>query len=87
VTAAAWTVVVVILAGCAAYAVSVLDGRQRLAYLTRAARYHIARRRYARRMLGPLPARDQDVPYSRREWLAILDAWDAPAARTEKTPT
>jgi hypothetical protein len=87
VTAAAWTVVVVILAGCAAYAWDVLDGRQRLAYLTRAARYHATRRRYARRMLGPLPARDQDVPYSRREWLAILDAWDAPAARPERTRT
>lgn len=64
-----------------------LIGRQRLAYLTRAARYHITRRRYARRMLGPLPAWDQDVPYNRREWRAFLEAWDAPAARTEKTPT
>jgi len=87
VTASAYTATGVILAGCGAYAWCVLGGRQRLAYLRRAARYHLTRRRYARRMNGPLPARDQDVPYDRRRWLAILDAWDAPAARPERTRT
>lgn len=54
-----------------------MNGRVR--FWVRAARYHRMRRRYARRMTGPLPERDQRIPYSRREWLAILDAYDGPA--------
>jgi hypothetical protein len=38
-------------------------------------------------MLGPLPARDQDIPYNRLQWLAFLDTWDEPAARPERTRT
>jgi hypothetical protein len=87
VTALAYTAVGVILAGCGAYAWDVLDGRQRIAYLRRAARYHITRRRYARRMRGPLPASEQDIPYDRRSWLAALDAWEAPAVEPERTRT
>jgi len=82
-TAAAYTVMGLTIAATG-YA---LIGRERLAYLRRAARYHLTRRRYARRMRGPLPDRDQGVPYDRRRWLAILDAWDAPAARPERTRT
>ncbi len=86
-TAAAWAAPFLVLAGCAAYAASVLPGRERLAFLRRAARYHLTRRRYARRMRGPLPARDQGIGYDRRAWLAALDAWEAPAARTERSRT
>ena len=86
-TVPAWAVLaayaVPVIAGCA-YA---LIGRERLAYLRRAARYHLTRRRYARRMRGPLPAHDQGVPYDRRRWLDFMDAWDAPAARPERTRT
>lgn len=81
------TAVGVIVAGFGVYAWDVLDGRQRLAYLRSAARYHLTRRRYARRMRGPLPARDQGIPYDRRRWLAALDAWEAPAAPPERTRT
>ena len=81
ITAVAYTITVAVLIGCAAC------GRRQLAYLRRAARYHLTRRRYARRMQGPLPARDQGVAYGRREWLAALDAWEAPAARRERTRT
>ena len=82
-TAAAYAIPGLALAGCA-YA---LIGRERLAYLRRAARYHLTRRRYARRMRGPLPDREQGVPYDRRRWLDFMDAWDAPAARPERTRT
>jgi hypothetical protein len=61
--------------------------RRTARHYLRVARYHLLRRRYARRMRGPLPDRDQGVPYCRREWLATLDAWDEPAARTERTRT
>lgn len=86
-TASAYTAMGLTIAGCAAYAWCVLDGRKQAAYLRRVARYHLTRRRYARRMRGPLPARDQGVPYDRRQWLAILDAWEAPAARPERSRT
>jgi hypothetical protein len=78
--ALAWAAPVLVLAGCAAYAAAVLRASP-----LRAARYRLARLRYARRMRGPLPERDQGIAYDRRAWLAILDAWDAPAARTERS--
>lgn len=53
----------------------------------RQVRYHLARRRYHRQMHGPLPARDQGIPYDRLRWLAILDAFEAPPARTVRTRT
>ena len=91
-TVPAWAVLaayaVPVIAGCAACAWSARrDRRARYSLPVRAARYHLTRRRYARRMRGPLPPRDQGVPYDRRRWLAILDAWDAPAARPERTRT
>jgi hypothetical protein len=58
-----------------------------LRFWARAARYHRTRHRYARRMHGPLPAREQGIPYDRRRWLAVLDAWEAPAARPERSRT
>ena len=90
-TALAYAACGLTLAGCAAYAIRAIPGyetlRKQIAYLRRVARYHLLRRRYARRMRGPLPARDQGVPYDRRQWLAIQDAWDGPAARPERTRT
>ena len=91
-TVPAWAVLaayaVPVIAGCAACAWSARPGRPaRYSLPVRAARYHLTRRRYARRMRGPLPAHDQGVPYDRRRWLAILEAWDAPAARPERTRT
>jgi hypothetical protein len=86
VTAAAWAAPFLILAGVAAYAVSIV-ARERIAFLRRAARYHLTRRRYARRMRGPLPWWDQGVPYSRLKWLAVLDTWEAPAARPDRSRT
>lgn len=56
-------------------------------YRIRQLRHHLTRRRYYRRMRGPLPARDQRIPYNRREWLAIIDAYDARPARTERSRT
>jgi hypothetical protein len=53
----------------------------------RAARHHLTRRRYARRMRGPLPGRDQGIWYDRRRWLEVQDAWGEPAARTERSRT
>jgi hypothetical protein len=76
-----------IAAGCIACVWCTLGGRKQAAYLRRVARYHLLRRRYARRMHGPLPGHDQDVPYDHWGWLAALDAWEAPAARTEETRT
>jgi hypothetical protein len=61
--------------------------RARLRFRVRQARYHLTRRRYWRRMRGPLPRRDQGVPYDRQAWLAILDAYDARPARTVRTRT
>jgi hypothetical protein len=61
--------------------------KARLRFWVRAARYHITRRRYWRRMRGPLPQRDQGIPYDRQAWLAILDAYDARPARTVRTWT
>jgi len=55
--------------------------------LRAAIRYHLTRRRYTRRMRGPLPARDQGIWYDRRRWLEVQDAWDEPAAPTEKSRT
>jgi hypothetical protein len=83
VTAAAYAAMGLTIAGCG-YA---LIGRQRLACLRRAVRYHLERHRYVSRMRGPLPGRDQDVPYDRRQWRAFLEAWDAPAAPPERTRT
>lgn len=88
--ALAYAAVILVLAGCCAYAYSIQAGHEQLDCLrfpVRAARCHRIRRRYARRMRGPLPARDQDIPYSRRQWLAILDAWEAPAAPAERSRT
>jgi hypothetical protein len=61
--------------------------RERLRFWVRAARYRITRRRCYRRMRGPLPRRDQGIPYDRQAWLAILDAYDARPARTVRTRT
>jgi hypothetical protein len=61
--------------------------KARLRFWVRAARYRITRRRYWRRMRGPLPRRDQGIPYDRHAWLAILDAYDARPARTVRTRT
>jgi hypothetical protein len=77
--ALAWAAPVLVLAGCGAYAAT-------YGHPIRAARYHLARLRYARRMRGPLPARDQGIAYDRAAWLAFLDAWDArPAAERSRT--
>ena len=97
-TVPAWAVLaayaVPVIAGCAACAWSARrarrgrrDRRARYSLPVRAARYHLTRLRYARRMRGPLPWWDQGVPYDRRRWLDFMDAWDAPAARPEKTRT
>ena len=91
-TASAWAVLaayaVPVAAGFGACAWSARRDRPaRYSFPVRAARYHLTRLRYARRMRGPLPARDQGVPYDRRAWLAILDAWDGPAAPAERTRT
>jgi len=51
------------------------------------ARWHLTRRRYTRRMRGPLPPRDQGIPYDQRRWLTALDAWEAPAAPHERSRT
>jgi hypothetical protein len=82
VTAAAWAIPALTLAGCAAYWLAV-SGSHPARYI----RYRAERRRYVRRMRGSLPARDQGVPYDRRAWRAFLEAWDAPAARAERTRT
>jgi hypothetical protein len=90
--AAAYTAIGLILA-CIACIWCAMDGpgaarlRRAARHYLRAARYHLLRRRYARRMRGPLPDRDQGVPYCRREWLAFMDAWDEPAARPERSRT
>ena len=86
----AYTVMGLVILTCIAigYAITGDGGeRARYSFPVRAARYHLTRLRYARRMRGPLPARDQGVPYDRRAWLAILDAWDGPAAPAERTRT
>ena len=91
VTAIAYAACGLTLAGCAAYAIRAIPGyetlRKQIAYLRRVARYHLLRRRYARRMRGPLPARDQGIWYDRRRWLEVQDAWEAPAAPAEKSRT
>jgi hypothetical protein len=56
-------------------------------FWARRARSRLTRRRYARRMRGPLPARDQGIWYDRRRWLEVQDAWEAPAAPAEKSRT
>jgi hypothetical protein len=92
VTTAAWAVLaayaVPVIAGCAACAWSARRDRPaRYSLPVRAARYHLTRLRYARRMRGPLPASEQGIGYDRRRWLAALDAWEAPAAPPERTRT
>jgi hypothetical protein len=66
--------------------------RTRLRFRVRQARYHITRRRYWRRMRGPLPQRDQHIDYSRQRWVEIQDAYERRAyrgcpARTVRTRT
>ena len=61
--------------------------RARLRFRVRQARYHLTRRRYYRRMRGPLPRRDQRVPYDRETWWDIIDAYYGPPARTARTRT
>jgi hypothetical protein len=82
VTAAAWTVVVVILAGCAAYAWDVLDGRQRISTA-------ILRARWAWRCRGcPPPGSEVDPLGEReREELITIRRGRRKTARPEKTPT
>jgi hypothetical protein len=55
--------------------------RARLRFWVRWVRYHYTRRRYHRRMRGPLPQWDQRIPYDRQEWRAFLGAYDGPPAR------
>ena len=81
-TRLAWAVPFLALAACAAWAARACRWRP-----VRAARYRLTRLRYARRMRGPLPARDQDVPYCRRRWLEVLDAYEAAPARAERSRT
>jgi hypothetical protein len=85
-----YTAAVLVLLGCCAYWLSVREGSERdgrCSYRVRAARYHLTRLRAARRMRGPLPWWDQGVPYDRFQWDAVLDTWDTPPARPERTRT
>ena len=86
-----WSAPFLALAAVTALARSFLAGhdqpvRHAARYYRRAARYHLTRHR-TRRMRGPLPARDQGIAYDRLKWLAILDTWEEPAARPERTRT
>jgi hypothetical protein len=80
--AAAYTATGLVLAGCAAYWLAVSGS-----HLARCIRYRAERLRYARRMRGPLPARDQDIPYDKRAWRKFLETWDDTSTDPERSRT